>query len=62
MSAGVAALALWLLGAALTALALTVAYVTAILYLAIRGNWRARVLAAAMTAGAVALVLWVIVR
>jgi hypothetical protein len=57
-----AELTLLLYAAALTASALTVAYVWVILYLAIHGNYRARVIAALMTAGCAALVLWAATR
>jgi hypothetical protein len=47
---------------AVSALALAVAVVTLILYLVVRGNWRARVIAAVMTAQLAVLVLWVVAR
>lgn len=54
-----AELLLWLYAAALASCAIAIAVVGVILYLAIYGNWRARVIAAVMTAGVVAFVLWV---
>lgn len=52
----------WLYVAALSALAVAVAVVAVILYLAIRGNWRARVIAAVLTGALVVLALWVVTR